>query len=377
MKISNDGLELIKKHEGLRLETYDDGVGVPTIGYGSTGSHVYWGKTITKSEANDLLKKDVNWAEDVINKTVLVNLNQNEFDALVSFVFNIGSEAFANSTLLEYLNKNKRKLASKEFERWIYAGGQQLEGLIKRRESEKQLFNQQTKQFSFKIQAKTNTVLKIGSTKQSSELSENEFQKIQQYEYIFVDTYEEAENGHYKLELSFDAGTRYIFSDHWNLSWEESNEKEYVKKEIKPQNNIIPFSIDNIDWNNFDEPVSKYFTVGEVVQWEKRRIPKTNLVKQNIVNFAKKLDVIREKWGSAIGVTSWYRPYNVNAEVGGVPNSQHLTGGAVDIYPYIGNIEEFQKWLNYEIWTNNALGLGSNRGFVHLDNREKKLRWTY
>lgn len=378
MKISSKALEIIKQHEGLRLEAYHCPSGVITIGYGHTGEDVYSGQTITQEQASQFLIEDVDWAEDVVNSVVLVDLNQNEFDALVSFVFNIGSEAFSNSTLLEYLNKNKREQASAEFIKWVHdGGGNKLNGLIKRRKKEQELFNKERKEFNFKIQAKTNTVLKIGSTQQSSQLSKNKTQQIIQDEYIFVNSYEEAENGHYKLELSFDAGTRYIFSDHWSLPWEDSNESESIKKEIEPQNNDKPLTIDDVDWTNFDSPVSKHFTVGEVTQWDARRIPQTNTVKQNVLNLAIKLDGLREEWGDAIGVTSWYRPYNINRAVGGVPNSQHLTGKAVDIYPYNGKIWEFQEWLDEEMWSDRALGYGAEKGFIHLDKRKGNIRWDY
>lgn len=377
-KLSNNGLELIKKHEGLRLKTYDDGVGILTIGYGSTGDDVYWGLTITQEQAEKLLKEDVTWAEDVVNSVVLVDLNQNEFDALVSFVFNIGSEAFSNSTLLKYLNRNKRDDASNEFSRWIYGGGRKLDGLIVRRQKEQALFNTEpNKAFKFRIRAIQHTSLKK-DTKDSSALSPNQKREIKKGEYLFVDNYDDAENGHYELELSFDAGTRYIFADHWSLSWDDNNESEPIKKKIEPQNNNEPLTIDDVDWNNFDSPVSKHFTVGEVVQWETRRIPKTDAVKTNVLRLASELDDLRKKWGSAIGVTSWYRPYDVNAEVGGVPNSQHLTGKAVDIYPYKGDGVEFEQWLDKKSWRNKALGYGqrSNRGFSHCDLRGR-VRWYY
>ena len=87
------------------------------------------------------------------------------------------------------------------------------------------------------------------------------------------------------------------------------------------------------------------------------------------------MDIIRNDWGSGIGVTSWYRPPAVNKAVGGVSNSTHLTGSGVDIFPIGKNIYTFQEWLDKR-WPR-ALGYGAKRGFVHLDNRNKRIRWPY
>jgi len=135
----------------------------------------------------------------------------------------------------------------------------------------------------------------------------------------------------------------------------------------------------SINWNKPSSKVSKYFTVGEVTQDDKRRIPRTGTdVEKNILFLAKELDKIRDAWGSPIGVTSWYRPQQVNSEVGGVSNSQHLTGSAVDIYTLSGSDQEFENFLDI-VWSNRHLGygVGSGRGFTHLDLRMGKGRWDY
>lgn len=141
------------------------------------------------------------------------------------------------------------------------------------------------------------------------------------------------------------------------------------------------FDVGFIDWNNFNCPVSKFFTVGEVTRYDKNRIPHTETLKQNIITLAKKLDIVREQWGSAIQVTSWYRPPSVNNRVGGVSNSQHLSGRAVDIYPSNRRLKELQDWLDKDAWYSRALGYGLPRGFVHLDLRTnpngKGIRWNY
>lgn len=131
-----------------------------------------------------------------------------------------------------------------------------------------------------------------------------------------------------------------------------------------------------IDWNNFNCPISKYFTVGEVSQWSMQRIVPITL-RTNVLSLAVELDKIREDWGSGLGVTSWYRPISVNKRVGGVPNSTHIKGIAADIYPLKGSVLSFEKWLDSR-WQR-ALGYGAKKGFVHLDMRDSpsRIRWKY
>lgn len=144
MKISKKGLDLIKEYEGLELKAYKDSVGVLTIGYGSTGSHVKPGMTITAQEAEALLLKDVERFEKGVAAAVKVPLNQNQFDALVSFSFNLGLGSLQKSTLLRKLNSGDYAGAQAEFKRWNKAGGVVLRGLVRRRASEALLFGSKT-----------------------------------------------------------------------------------------------------------------------------------------------------------------------------------------------------------------------------------------
>lgn len=139
MKIGQKGLDLIKSFEGLRLTAYRDAVGILTIGYGHTGD-VRVGQVITNNQANELLIKDIGWAEKAVNRLTQVPLSQGQFDALVSFVFNLGENNFRKSTLLKKLNACDFDGASNEFIKWNRAGGQVLNGLTKRRTAEKDLF---------------------------------------------------------------------------------------------------------------------------------------------------------------------------------------------------------------------------------------------
>lgn len=140
MKIGQAGIDLIKEFEGCKLVAYLDSVGIPTIGYGRT-KDVKIGDSCTKEEAEAWLKEDVHDAETCVNEHVTAQINQNEFDALVSFVFNLGCGNFRKSTLLRKLNDSDFDGASLEFARWNRAGGLELAGLTRRRAAEAELFD--------------------------------------------------------------------------------------------------------------------------------------------------------------------------------------------------------------------------------------------
>lgn len=141
LKINDAGLEIIKFYESLRLRPYRDTGGVWTIGWGHTKTaEQYLGKSITREKADELLRQDVLVAEQDVLKHTYVPLTENQFSALVSFVFNLGGPAYAKSTLRKLLNAGQYKDAAGQFQRWVYDNGVKLNGLVKRRETEKQLF---------------------------------------------------------------------------------------------------------------------------------------------------------------------------------------------------------------------------------------------
>ena len=139
MRTSKKGIDLIKKFEGIKTKAYKCPAGVWTIGYGHT-KDVKKGDTCTMAQAIEFLKEDLRVFEGAIDDLVKVELNQNQFDALVSFVYNVGSGAFQDSTLRKFLNAGHFPLAAGQFDRWVYAKGVKLEGLVKRRAAEKELF---------------------------------------------------------------------------------------------------------------------------------------------------------------------------------------------------------------------------------------------
>lgn len=145
LSINENGLRLIKHFESLKLTAYQDSIGVWTIGWGHTGlTHrdgtVYEGRTITEEEAEGLLRHDVSLFEKAVNRSVRVELNPDQFSALVSFTFNLGERNLKRSTLLRKLNEGNYFGAAKEFKRWNRAGGKRLAGLVRRRLSERNLF---------------------------------------------------------------------------------------------------------------------------------------------------------------------------------------------------------------------------------------------
>ena len=139
MKISDEGLSLIKHFEGCELKAYRCAANVLTIGYGSTKG-VTEDMEITQEEAESLLQEEMHEYEGYINDMVKVPLEQHQFDSMVSWVFNLGSGNLSSSTLLKKLNNSEYDEVPEQIKRWNKAGGKVLEGLVRRREAEALLF---------------------------------------------------------------------------------------------------------------------------------------------------------------------------------------------------------------------------------------------
>lgn len=148
-KISDKGLQLVKHFEGCYLKAYKCPAGVLTIGYGHTGPDVKPGMEITQAQADDLLRLDIERFEKAVRDCVKVPLEQNQFDALVSFAFNCGAGALQKSTLLKKLNAGDVIGAVQEFHRWNKGGGKVLAGLVRRRAAEAHLFATGELKFNF------------------------------------------------------------------------------------------------------------------------------------------------------------------------------------------------------------------------------------
>lgn len=157
MQMSQHGLSLLEQWEGFKLQVYKDSAGLPTIGVGHllTRSELASGKIIingvpvqyagglTQQQVTDLLAQDVTPAQQAVSTGVKVALNQNQFDALVSFTFNVGAGAFLGSTLLKLLNQGQYDQVPTQLLRWTRAGGVVVQGLVNRRNNEIKLWNGQ------------------------------------------------------------------------------------------------------------------------------------------------------------------------------------------------------------------------------------------
>jgi len=140
VKTSQAGIDLIKQFEGVRLESYVCPAGILTIGVGHTSAagppKVVPKMKITYQEANEILARDLVKYESAVDRLVTVPLSQNQFDALVSFTFNVGEGALAKSTLLKKLNAGKYSEVPAELMKWTKGGGRELPGLVRRRRAE-------------------------------------------------------------------------------------------------------------------------------------------------------------------------------------------------------------------------------------------------
>lgn len=148
--MSQNGTKLLAEWEGLRTEVYDDAAGLPTIGVGHLltqnerdtgritikGQAVDYQQGLSEQQVLDLLAQDLERFEAAVNDGVQVALNQNQFDALVSFAFNVGRQAFKSSTLLKKLNQGLYDEVPAQLRRWNKAGGNVIQGLVNRREKE-------------------------------------------------------------------------------------------------------------------------------------------------------------------------------------------------------------------------------------------------
>lgn len=144
MKTSQAGIDLIKKWEGLRLDAYKCSAGVLTIGYGHTSAagapKVVAGMIITKQEAEDILKRDLELYEDAVRLAITKPMNENQFSACVSLCYNIGPGNFKTSSVVKRFNNGDVAGAAEAILMWNKAGGKVLQGLVNRRADEKKLF---------------------------------------------------------------------------------------------------------------------------------------------------------------------------------------------------------------------------------------------
>lgn len=140
--VSASGAWLVASHEGEVRRVYLDPVGIPTVcvGHTATVTRADLGKPFSAALCKDLLKQDLRVAEAAVKKHVKRPVTQGQYDALVSFTFNVGAGNLANSTLLRLHNSGYCLAAAQQFDRWVYARGKKLPGLVKRRADERKLY---------------------------------------------------------------------------------------------------------------------------------------------------------------------------------------------------------------------------------------------
>jgi hypothetical protein len=203
----------------------------------------------------------------------------------------------------------------------------------------------------YQIEATQDTWLKKEPV-QATELGEKQKVAVPKgADYAVVSYTECAADGHAKVELAAGAGTWFVFEPHW---------RKVVGSGEAMQSTV--------DWGDFNCLVTPNLTVGEILQWDKRRIPgPAASVRSRLLHTAAEFQRVREAWGRPLGVTSFYRPEPINAQVGGVPGSRHVLGEAFDLYPVDRSLESFYQWIRTR-WTG-GLGDGRPRGFIHLDVR--------
>lgn len=145
MKLDSNGYKLIQGFEGLKLSAYKDSVGIPTIGYGNityeNGTKVKMGDKITQERADKLFQYFADKFASKVDVAITSDVNQNQFNSLVSLSYNIGIGAFQKSTILKKVNKNPKDLTIKdEFMKWVNAGGKKIQGLVNRRKKESEIY---------------------------------------------------------------------------------------------------------------------------------------------------------------------------------------------------------------------------------------------
>lgn len=225
------GRKLVEDFEGCELTAYIDAVGIITIGYGHTGPDVHAGLTITKEEAIDILIDDLKRFENVVNTYTTVDITQAMFDAMTSFAFNCGGDAFKNSTLLRLLNNKDYEGAAGQFSRWVNGNNGPLPGLVRRRAAEEELFRsggfpdgsttEKPKKVT-SIVATHDTVLKKEPV-QSSTLADDQKVSVKSGKTYGVSWHGQEGDNHIKVTLTGGAGDWFIYTPHWEVEEKDQN----------------------------------------------------------------------------------------------------------------------------------------------------------
>lgn len=433
MKISAQGIALIKEFEGLYLTAYQCSAGVWTIGWGCTNG-VRPGQRITKAQAEAMLRTELAVFESGVDRLVTVPLSQPEFDALVSFAYNVGLGALGDSTLLAKLNRGDRAGAAAEFPRWNKINGKPSNGLIRRRAAEQKLFLSSTQIMTadclrYKSTQSSRITLAGGTTLElppgvlvegviangmiqvaatiPSEgwdvvrdpiapialtitkktvlkakpspvigLTSGEKENVA-IGLLSVASVEPAAAKHLKvglLEPIKGRSTWYLYAGHVDAATLPDYDAPRDNSP-DPQSNEpwigVP-GVGKVDLSAAIVPGGS-FTWAEATK-NGSRIPQSSTTSEAIVRMAGKMQLVRSWLGDRpITITSWYRPPAVNKAVGGAKNSTHLSGHGVDFVVAGLSPGQVQRILDPK-WGG---GLGYGRSFTHLDDRGYRARWNY
>ncbi len=390
---------LIKKFEGCELEAYKDVIGIPTIGYGCTfyrdGSRVKSGEKLTsEAEADQLLLHliEQDFLPSLRQIPTWKQMNPHQQAAVLSFAYNLGARFFANpgfESMTRLLNNPEQWTDTAEVQRvfglYVKAGGKTFQGLVNRRKAEADLFCQDCPQgqvlTTIPHVSTRQTIIALGDTwlkkdwsKPASQLDDTQRAFVGKGKSYPIRGFSECSletemGGHALVELAHNGGEWYLFVEHWQLPWTEPFDSSGQKL---PEWN-------EVNWKDWSSPVSRHFNVGEVTLKDDERIPTDATYQQNIIKIARRLDEVRQWWGSPLYVNSWYRPPHIERRVGGT-GANHPFGFAVDFRPAKGSIWDLQhrferEWYNTGKW-NGGFGRGANRGFIHLDLRHQRI-WDY
>ncbi len=323
LSLSSQGLEFIKQFEGFRGNLYNDVAGHCTIGYGHLVHRGNCNGTesaefisgITQQRATELLREAVRSFEQTVNDSVNVTLNQNQFDALISFSFNVGAGAFRSSTLLRLLNTGNYDVVPTELRKWVNAGGRPVQGLIRRREAESNLFT----------------------------------------------------NARYSSGQSF-----------YNNAFEATNDSDIDDGERLDGNNFtVSLTVpSHCPINAATTASTAHFTINEFRSHDGVDVPVS--IRGNVQALMEQLEVLRTEVNKPIRILSGYRSPEHNRSVGGATRSQHLCGQAADIQIQGMTPTEIHALIESLIASGRMRqgGLGLYNSFVHYDIRGTRTRWS-
>jgi len=358
-------IQEIEKFEGIELEAYLDPIGVPTICAGLTrypnGSPVRMGDVCTADVCKGYLRQmlDNEFVPAMAKIPGWSKLGPKRQAVLLSFAWNLGAK-FYGSPGFETISRVLREGADKPevyqqmsnaLELYVKAGNRTLPGLVNRRKAEAALWNEESDGIMI-FTAKQDTYLKKAAI-ESRYLSDQGKRAYKLGDELAVSQLTEIPADTHAWAKVHGTNEQWaIYLPHWQ------------EKTAKPAGVTQP----RVDWKEFGSPVGQYITVGEVLQYDARRAPKSGSQEEKaLIEICKQFDQIRVAWNGAIGVTSGYRPEPFNRQVGGVPGSYHTKGMALDIYPVGDSLEKFHQWL-IRRWSG-GYGDGRHRGFIHLDTR--------